>query len=126
MRAEDKDLIWHNIFQFPSDGGQVESVIWRAKAPDLDVVHKFGCEKQASDRAKGRARSTYIGAITGNVGEIRSLKNGAASLTVVYKPDEGDAHAHVGFTPNATKADRNALKVLLRSKFGPLEAHTCP
>jgi hypothetical protein len=121
----DLNLQWPLIFQFPSDQGQVESVVWRAKAPDVESVHSFGCTKQASDRSKGRLKSTYFGAITGNVGEIRSLNSAGASFTVTHVPSEGDEHAHVGFSAGATKGQRNALKVLLGSKFGSVEAHTC-
>src|SRR4051812_3437948 len=121
MRKEDKDLFWENVFQFPSNQGQCESVIWRAKAPSIEEVHAIGCAKQAADGAKGRARSTYFGSITGNVGDIRSLKSATgACLVVEHYPDEGDAHAHIGFSPGTNKNDRNELKVLLRDKFGAL------
>jgi len=122
----DLNLIWPLIFQFPSNQGQVESVIWRAKTPQIGTVHSLGCAKQSSDRNKGKHRSTYFGAITGNVGEIRALKSAGASFTVVHVPSEGKEHAHVGFSPGATKGERNALKVLLGSKFGPVATHTCP
>jgi hypothetical protein len=121
----DQNLIWPLIFQFPSDQGRVESVVWRAKAIEIDTVHNFGCAKQVSDRSRGKLNSTYFGAITGNVGEIRSLRSAGASFTVIHVPSEGDEHAHVGFSPGATKVERNALKVLLGSKFSPVEAHSC-
>jgi hypothetical protein len=81
---------------------------------------------QAADREKGRT-STYIGAITGNVGAIRALRSASGkSFTVRHVPDEGEEHAHVGFSPDAKKNDRNQLKFLLSSRFGPLENHSCP
>ncbi|QHP70452.1 hypothetical protein EI171_26075 [Bradyrhizobium sp. LCT2] len=127
MRKEEKDLVWDNIFQFPSDQGQCESVLWRAKAPTIDEVHSSGCAKQASDRAKGKDRSTYFGSITGKVSDIRSLKSATgACLTVEHAPDEGKSHAHIGFSPGTKKNDRSELKVMLRSAFGALEPHTCP
>lgn len=126
MRKEDLDLFWENIFQFPSNQGQCESVIWRAKAPTIEEINAFGCAKQKSDRDKGRDRSTYFGSITGKVGEIKALKSASgASLTVEHAPDEGEAHAHIGFSPGAKKNDRNELKFLLRGAFEPLDAHTC-
>lgn len=67
MRREDTDLFWEATFQFPSDQGQVESVVWRAKVIPISGVHAFGCAKQASDRAKGKHKSTYFGAITGTL-----------------------------------------------------------
>jgi hypothetical protein len=127
MRAEDEDLVWQSIFQFPSDQGQCESVVWRAKAVDIADVHALGCTKQVSDRTKGNLRSTYFGAVTGNVGEIRAIRSATgAFLTIVHVPSEGEAHAHVGFSPGTNKNDRSSLKVQLRSKFGPLEPHSCP
>jgi len=104
MRSEDKDLIWPNILQFPSADGQVESVVWRRHAPQIEDVHKLGCEKQKNDRAKGRTSSTYFGAITGNVGDIKSVKSKSGiSLTVVPAPYEGVHHAHLGFSAGSTK-----------------------
>ena len=120
------DLMWPLVFQFPSDQGRVESVVWRAKAIEIDAVHRLGCEKQASDRSKGRVKSTYFGAITGNIGDIRSIRSAGAFFTVTHVPEEGEEHAHVGFSPGATKVERNALKFLLGAKFGPVEAHACP
>jgi hypothetical protein len=119
----DQDIIWSNVFQFPSDGGQVESVVWRKYAAAIDDVHALGCNVQSTMREKGRS-STYIGAITGNVGAIRSLKSpNGVSFTVVHHPPEGQAHAHIGFTAGSGKSDRNSLKVRLRSVFGGIEGY---
>jgi hypothetical protein len=112
MRSEDKDLIWPNIFQFPSADGQVESLVWRRHAPKIEDVHRIGCEKQRNDRAKGRANSTYFGAITGNVGDIKTVKSKSGkSFTIVHAPEQGVHHAHLGFSEGSTKADRTELKV---------------
>jgi hypothetical protein len=125
MRPEDKDIIWENVFQFPSKAGRCESVVWRKYAVDVDDVHLLGCEKQTSDRSKEK-RSTYFGSITGNVGEIRSIRSGnGAHFTVTHVPEDGVFHAHVGFSDGADKNDRNSLKVLLRAKFGAVEGHAC-
>lgn len=127
MRAASRDLFWNNVFQFPSDAGGCESVVWRKYAATIEDTHSIGCEKQASDRAKGRARSTYFGAITGNVGEIRSIKSTRGiGLVVEHAPSEGQFHAHLGFAPGSQKNDRTELKVMLKSKFGSVEAHLCP
>ena len=127
MRNEDRDLIWPAIFQFPSDQGQCESVIWRGKVASIAEVHTLGCAKQVSDRSKGRSKSTYFGAITGNVGTVRALRSATGKFfEVVHKPDEGEEHAHMTFSAGTSKNDRNSLKLLLNSAFGPLEPHACP
>lgn len=121
------DLHWDNIFQFPSDQGACESVVWRAKAPAMVDVHAIGCDKQGSDRKSGRTKSTYFGSITAKVAEIRALRSkGGISITVSHCPDEFEAHAHLAFSDGAKKNDKSELKVLLRAKFGPLSGHTCP
>jgi hypothetical protein len=122
----DEGLFWPNIFQFPSDQGSVESVVWRAKAVSIEAAHGLGCEKQTYDRSIGRSRSTYFGAITALVGDIRSIRANGHFVTVDHVPDEGEAHVHLGFSPDARKVDRNSLKFLLSQKFGALEPHTCP
>ena len=126
MRAGDKSLFWENIFQFPSNAGRCESVIWRKYAADMPDVHALGCEKQVRDRNNGNDKSIYFGAITGNVGDIRSIRSAnGIYLTAEHVPEEGIFHAHVGFSPGSKKNDRNTLKVLLRSKFGSVDEHTC-
>ena len=127
MRDEYKDLLWPAIFQFPSADGCVESVVWRRHARTLKDVHKIGCEKQTNDRAKGRSRSTYFGSITGNVAAIRGLRSKSGiSITVVPEPSEGIHHAHLGFSAGYTKVDRTELKVMLHTRFGSLDPHSCP
>jgi hypothetical protein len=126
MRDSDQDIFWDGVFQFPSDAGNCESVVWRKYAATIAEVHAMGCAKQISDRDNGRVRSTYFGAITGIVGDIRSMKSACGiSFTVVHVPAEGIFHAHIGFSPGSKKNDRSELKVLLRSKFGQVESHTC-
>lgn len=126
MRNEDKDLFWENIFQFPSNAGNCESVVWRKYAVAIENVHAIGCEKQKSDRSKGRDKSAYFGGLTGRVGDIRAIRSaGGIVFTVLHVPDEGVYHAHIGFSPGSKKTDRSEMKVLLRDKFGPIEAHTC-
>jgi hypothetical protein len=125
MRPKD-DILWENVFQFPSKDGNLESVIWRKYAAAIDEVHGQGCTKQTSDRQKGNARSTYFGAITGNAGSIREIRSaGGVFFTILHVPAEGSSHAHIGFSPNSTKIDRVELKVLLKREFGPLEPHAC-
>ena len=126
MRREDQDIFWENVFQFPTAAGGCESVIWRQYAVSISDVHGLGCEKQTADRNKGRNQSTYFGAITGNVGEIRAIRSASGiGFTIVHVPGDGVFHAHVAFSPGSKKNDRAELKVLLRSKFGALEAHAC-
>ena len=46
MGAPGGDLIWENVFQFPSADGYCESVVWRKYAVTIADVHALGCEKQ--------------------------------------------------------------------------------
>jgi hypothetical protein len=127
MKTKDRDLFWENVFQFPSNAGRCESLVWRKYAVAIDETHDLGCNKQASDRAQGRDRSVYFGAITGNAGEIRSLRSTRGiGLVIDHVPAEGIFHAHLGFSPGSEKNDRTELKAILRLKFGEVEGHQCP
>ena len=121
------DLVWQNVFMFPTADGCCESFVWRKYAPTLADVHNLGCAKQAADRAKGKKDSTYTGALTGRVGEVRSIrgKNGAR-FSVEHKPKDGIHHVHVSFPPTLTKPDKTELKTLIRAKFTDRAGHTCP
>ena len=55
-------LIWQMVFEFPSDDGYAESVIWRRYSAAIGEVHGVGCEKQRTDRGTGKP-TKYIGAI---------------------------------------------------------------
>lgn len=126
MRAEDKDVLWENVFQFSSKHGAIESVVWRKYAPTLAAVHALGCQKQTSDRAAGK-RSAYFGSLTGDVAEIRTIRSAnGICFTIDHAPAEGIWHAHVGFSDGSNKNDRNSMKVMLRAKFGDVETHICP
>lgn len=125
MRRSD-DIVWENVFQFPSKDGGCESVVWRKYAPEIVDVHAKGCEKQLADHNKGNTRSTYFGAFTGNVGSIRELRSGSGiSFTIEHVPEQGIFHAHIAFPPGSKKTDRGELKVMLKAQFGPVESHTC-
>jgi len=131
MKKPGGDLWWENVFMFKSDRSHAESVVWNRYAASLAEVHALGCYKQRQDRAAGKSKATYFGAIHANVGEIRGLrsKNGIR-FDVVHEPKEGPHHAHIKYefhnrapTPN----DKSELKVLLRKKFSnPPSGHMCP
>ena len=126
MRPDDNDILWNNVFQFPTSAGVTESLIWRKYAPTIVDVHSLGCSRQAAARAKGR-NSNYFGAITGNAGDIRSLKSATGiSFTIDHVPAEGMEHAHISFTAGSEKNDRNSLKVMLQTKFSSVDTHLCP
>ena len=125
MRPEEQDIIWKNVFQFSSKHGALESVVWRRYAPTIESVHGLGCKKQTSDRVALK-QSTYFGAISACVADIKTIKSAnGISFTVEHAPGEGIWHAHIGFSAGSNKNDRNSMKLLLKAKFSPVECHSC-
>lgn len=126
MRKPDMEIHWDNTFMFQSSDGRCESLVWRKYATEIAVVHNFGCAKQTADRDKGRTRCAYIGAITAIAKNIRSLRSAKGiQFLLLHVPDEGNHHAHITFSDNSTKNDRNELKYMLKAVFGNLEEHVC-
>ena len=121
------DLVWDNVFMFPSKGNYCESFIWRKYVITIAGVHSLGCDKEFRDKAKGK-NSTYIGALTGRVSEVRKLKSkGGAKFKVAHIPFEGIFHVHISFEngPNLEKSDKTELKILIRDKFSDRSGHKC-
>lgn len=122
-------LIDSNVFQFPSSGGEVESLVWSKYKPTLADVHAMGCEKQGSKRAAGR-NWTYIGAMSAAAGAIRSIRTvDGHGFKLDHAPEEGSWHVHVAFAPlDGVKLNRPQkvdLKEHLLRAFGGIETHTC-
>jgi hypothetical protein len=120
-----------NMFIFQKDAGYEESLIWRRYAAKIEDVHSLGCEIQASKQASGKDW-TYVGAVTTGVGSVRALSNSQNdSFYVVHAPQEGQAHAHVGFhmqPSDENKKQRRAdLAEVIRLFFATLklEPHAC-
>jgi hypothetical protein len=128
MGAPGGDLVWDNVFQFPSADGYCESVVWRKYAPTIADVHLLGCNKQYT-RPADKKLITYTGAITATVANILKLasKNGVKFKVEHYPPD-GIYHVHVAYEFDGTisKNDKVELKSELRKVFGQRSDHTCP
>lgn len=124
------NLVWREVFQFPSDNQQCESVIWRKFAPKITRVHRIECRRQRVLRAKGR-KKTYTGALTACVGRIREFRNpNNHGFLVSHEPSEGIHHVHIQYqvSPNnpLTRSDKNELKFALKVIFDDRSPHTCP
>jgi hypothetical protein len=83
MIDDSTDLVWENIFVFPSKHGRRESIVWRKYAPKIEEVHALGCRFQNVSRA-------YRGAITARCWDITSYRNkNGHGLTIEHAPAEG-------------------------------------
>ena len=117
------------LFEFPTAGGRIESVIWRNVVPADPDVHEMGCAKETNDRAKGKRRE-YRGFRTATAGDVRSRKtrNGHGFL-VYHSPQEGPAHVHVKVELAADasygKNDRQDVRALIEQAFLSFSPHSC-
>ncbi len=130
MGKDIAELVWQNVFAFPSANAQCESVVWRKYAPDISDVHRMGCERQKQLRAEGKDK-TYVGALTAYVRDIRGFRNkNNHGFFVIHEPSEGIYHAHIGFNASPdnefTKSDQKELKFALIKIFADSSPHTCP
>ena len=134
MTTEEHELIWHTVFEFPK--GRPESVVWRKYLPDIQHVHREGCLREACankrNEERGKDLIRYEGAISAQVGRIRSIRSSNSfGFAVAHDPSDGQPiyHAHIAYAADAdrplTKQDKIELKTLLRAVFSDLSAHSC-
>jgi hypothetical protein len=117
-----KGLIWNVVFEFPS--GSCESTVWRRYAPEHSDVHTIGEEVEALIKRRS-PQTCYVGFISANVGEVRSIKTARGhGFAVNHEPKEGLHHVEICFSSadgrgaeGLRKTDRNELKLLLRKTF---------
>jgi hypothetical protein len=117
-------LIWNIVFEFPKR--PCESAVWRKYAPADADVHRCGDEVEVTIRQR-RPETRYVGFISANVGEIRSIETARGhGFSVNHEPGEGQGmhHVHICYRVHAdqdtsalTKNDKNELKLLLREIF---------
>jgi hypothetical protein len=130
MYNDAREMIWQNIFQFP--GGQSESVVWSKYVPSADDVHRLGCEREASTRAR-KPDMRYVGFITSTAGAIRGITTRAGhAFAVNHAPCEGVHHAEISYKAGGDrqpdqlkKNEKNELKLALQAVFGELVSHSC-
>jgi hypothetical protein len=130
---EVKGVIWQSAFMF-SGIDEAESVVWRKYKPQIEDVQALGCEQQSRKKAQSPdARFRYEGAITANVGAIRTISTARGfGFEVRHEPSGGQGRHHAEIrrrrsgdeTPK--KSDRADLLVSLKNVFGKLEPHSCP
>lgn len=121
--TNDRGLIWHMLFQFPS--GVCESLIWRKYANSDNEVHEIGEEIAAEKRSRKPDRQ-YEGFVYGVVARIRSIRTFRGhGFTVSHQPEDGrQHHAQVCYDPagenNLKPADKTELKDAIRACFSDL------
>jgi hypothetical protein len=131
LTALGEDHLFKKVFEF--EGGKCESLLWRKYASTIEEVHDLGCKQQRLLRTKGRDK-TYMGAITGVVGEVRTFKNiNGHGFDVVHRPDgdQGIQHAEVCYAlaldKSFTRNDKAELRLaLVRQIFTEVNDHQCP
>ena len=114
-----KGLIWQVVFEFPKN--TCESVVWRKYAADDEDVHYLGGKVEEQKKLR-RPDVEYVGFISANVGDVRSIKTANGhGFTVMHEPNEGIHHVHICYDltceRHLTKNDKNELKLLLRKTF---------
>lgn len=91
MMAGADSLVWNEIFQFTSNSGRVESLIWMQIAVCEKCVHVLGLRIQGD-----RPTKQYAGFLRSDVSTIsasRTVRGHWFSLS--HKPDEGEWHVHI-------------------------------
>lgn len=88
-------LVWDVVFEFPSR--PCESTVWRRYAPEDSDVHKIGEDVEALKKPR-KPQTSYIGFISANVGEVRSIKTARGhGFAVNHGPKEGLHHVEICF-----------------------------
>jgi len=122
------ELVWTEIFQFPSADGRAESLVWRAKCPtDADVNH-VGCDIEAEKREKDDL-VRYRGFISALAGEIRARVVRIHGFEVVHVPEAGrpwHSHVEVRVSGNPTKNDKFDFRIEMQKTFGGFVEQSCP
>jgi hypothetical protein len=117
-------FVWHQVFEFPSDDGRRESVVWRKVARLDDEVHEIGLKKAAAEALVGKAID-YIGFLTSLVEPIRTRRTTRGHyFEVRYAPDEGKWHCEIRVVvaddiPNLTKGDKSDIREIMKELFEP-------
>ena len=119
----ESELRWPNVFQFSSQHGGFESLVWRRYAPDDNCVDSLG-RQSANQAARLGRNKKYMGSRTAKSAEIHLIRNkNGHGFNLLHAPEEGIHHAHIGFRESTdlplTKADKSELKVMLRKYFYP-------
>ncbi len=114
------------LFEFPSNAGRLESLVWRKKCLTSYDVNSLGCEQETLRINKASHYRGYVSAIASQIRNIR-LKNGH-KLLVFHSPEEGDWHVHIHFCTNGTpsKPDKSDVRAALEKIFVDFVEQSCP
>lgn len=115
---------WPQVFEFPSDAGKKESVVWRKIAVTDGEVHTLGRDREARQKAAGK-NVDYTGFMTARAGDIRAKRTTRGHTFRVY-PDksEGDAHAVIQVIAaegieRLNKNDNSDVRAIMQCLFEP-------
>jgi hypothetical protein len=122
------DFIWIEIFQFPSQDGRAESLVWRAKCPTDADVNQAGCDIEAEKREKNDS-IRYRGFISALAGEIRARTVRGHGFEVVHLPEPNrfwHSHVKVRAVGKPTKNDKIDFRVEMQKIFSGFIEQSCP
>ena len=95
MLSGQDEFVWKNIFEFPSDAGRAESVIWRKYAVSDLEAHDIG-QLIARYKTETKPDFSYAGFLTAEAGRIRgSTTKRGHKFELMHAPNEGRWHVHV-------------------------------
>ncbi len=120
------NLKWDEIFQFPSEQGSRESVIWRAVLQSDNCVHIHNLAHIKNKKLSNPSfNQNYLGFFTSTVVNIRSKKTDRGhTFSVYHAPNEGEYHAEISVVvaSGLTKLSRNDkidVRVIMQKLFKP-------
>jgi hypothetical protein len=117
-------FIWHEIFEFPSEDGKTESVVWRVLCLDDESVHEVGKRREARKLREGN-NILYIGFVTSAVGPIRRRTTRRGHGFIVYhcpSIEEGAWHSVIKIViangiDKLSKNDNSDVRAIMQELF---------
>lgn len=124
MYRDSEDLVFGSVFQFPTDQGNCECLVWSKYAPIPAGMHEIGF-RDLEIKKERRANARYDGFKLVTAGHVRNLQTTTGhGFNLIHEPAEGDYHALVSFriaaNTNFNKSEKNDLKARLFQALGPL------
>ncbi len=126
--GNENGYIWQQIFEFPSNYGLKESVIWRYILQQDDCVHTHNLKHLEAKKLKNPLlNESYSGFFTATAQSIRSETTSIGhGFDVYHAPAEGNWHAeisiilktgHLKLSKNDKSDVRAIMQYLFKSNF---------
>lgn len=124
MYGGSEELLYKQVFQFPSNDGACECLVWSKYATVPDGMHEIGIRDEEAKRARGNP-ARYDGFMLCKAGKIRAVKSANGhGFSLVHDSSEGDYHVLISYlaAPDTVirKAERGDLRLLLFKSFEPI------